>query len=189
MQQVRFLVVARKLLVVVCGIYLPDQGSNPGPLHWEHEVLATGPPGKSLKPQKSWEGRRAVWIFPQTHFCLILQSLLQVEVCAHHHGLPVSHLLTFLLLHLGHPSTAPQRSQVSQPISSCSSSGMPCPATLDLETSFPDSFPASTAANSVTSSSVLTWPHLLHLLFFFFYFLKIFIYLAVLGLICGTWDL
>ncbi|XP_059781364.1 rho GTPase-activating protein SYDE2 isoform X6 [Balaenoptera ricei] len=26
----------------------PDQGSNPGPLHWEHGVSATGPPGKSL---------------------------------------------------------------------------------------------------------------------------------------------
>ena len=30
-----------------CGILFPDQGSNPGPLHWEHGVLATGPPGKS----------------------------------------------------------------------------------------------------------------------------------------------
>ena len=30
-----------------CGIFL-DQGLNPGPLHWEHEVLATGPPGESL---------------------------------------------------------------------------------------------------------------------------------------------
>ena len=30
------------------GIQLPDQGSNPGPPHWEHGVLATGPPGKSL---------------------------------------------------------------------------------------------------------------------------------------------
>ena len=27
--------------------WFPDQGSNPGPLHWEHRVLATGPPGKS----------------------------------------------------------------------------------------------------------------------------------------------
>ena len=24
----------------------PDQGCNPGPLHWEHGILATGPPGK-----------------------------------------------------------------------------------------------------------------------------------------------
>ena len=29
---------------------VPDSpGSNPGPLHWEDGVLATGPPGKSLK--------------------------------------------------------------------------------------------------------------------------------------------
>ena len=34
-------------LVAACGIYFPNQGSNPGPLHWEHRVLATGPPGKS----------------------------------------------------------------------------------------------------------------------------------------------
>ena len=31
-----------------CGIQFPDQGSNPGSLHWEHGVLPTGPPGKSL---------------------------------------------------------------------------------------------------------------------------------------------
>ena len=30
------------------GIQFPDQGSNPGPLHWEHGVLSTAPPGKSL---------------------------------------------------------------------------------------------------------------------------------------------
>ena len=29
-----------------CGISFPDQGSNPGPLHWELRVLPTGPPGK-----------------------------------------------------------------------------------------------------------------------------------------------
>ena len=38
------------VLLVACGIYLPDQGSNPGPLHLELRVLATGPPGKS--PQR-----------------------------------------------------------------------------------------------------------------------------------------
>ena len=43
-----FLVAACKLLVTACGIYFPDRGSNPGPLHWEHGVSATGPPGKSL---------------------------------------------------------------------------------------------------------------------------------------------
>ena len=33
-----------------CGMWdlVPDQGSNLGPLPWEHGVLATGPPGKSL---------------------------------------------------------------------------------------------------------------------------------------------
>ena len=30
-----------------CGIQFPDQALNPGPLHWERGVLATGPPGKS----------------------------------------------------------------------------------------------------------------------------------------------
>ena len=33
--------------VMACGILSPDQGLNPGPLHWEHGVLATGPSGKS----------------------------------------------------------------------------------------------------------------------------------------------
>ena len=42
-----FLAVACKLLLAACGIWFPDQGSNPGPLHWEHGVLATGPSGKS----------------------------------------------------------------------------------------------------------------------------------------------
>ena len=39
--------VACKLLVPACGIWFPGQGLVPGPLHWEHGVLATGPPGKS----------------------------------------------------------------------------------------------------------------------------------------------
>ena len=43
------LVVACKLLVAACGIRFPDQGSNPGSLHWECGVLAIGPPGKSLE--------------------------------------------------------------------------------------------------------------------------------------------
>ena len=40
------LVVTRALLVVSCGIWFPDQGSNLGPLHWERGLLATGPAGK-----------------------------------------------------------------------------------------------------------------------------------------------
>ena len=32
-------VAAFKLLVVACGIQFPDQGSNPGLLHWKHGLL------------------------------------------------------------------------------------------------------------------------------------------------------
>ena len=35
-----------QVLVEEHGIYF-NQGPNPGPLHWEHGVLATGLPGKS----------------------------------------------------------------------------------------------------------------------------------------------
>ena len=37
-----------QMLIAACGIQLPELGSNPGPWHWEHLVLAPGPPGKSL---------------------------------------------------------------------------------------------------------------------------------------------
>ena len=39
--------VALGLLAVAYGIQFTGEGSNPGPPHWEHGVLATGPPGKS----------------------------------------------------------------------------------------------------------------------------------------------
>ena len=39
------LVVACKILVVACGTWFPDQGSNPRPLHWERGILATRPQG------------------------------------------------------------------------------------------------------------------------------------------------
>ena len=42
-----------------CGIQFPDQGWNPGPLHWERGVPLTGPPGKSL------------YIFTNTFYCLL----------------------------------------------------------------------------------------------------------------------
>ena len=48
------LIAACELLVAVCGIWFPGQGSNPGPLHWECRVLATGPPGKSLHGPLTW---------------------------------------------------------------------------------------------------------------------------------------
>ena len=36
------------ILVEARGIEFPLQGLNLGFLHWKHQVLATGPPGKSL---------------------------------------------------------------------------------------------------------------------------------------------
>ena len=36
------------LSFVAGGVQFPDQGLNPGPLLWEHGVLAAGPPGGSL---------------------------------------------------------------------------------------------------------------------------------------------
>ena len=42
------LVAACELLVAACRIKFPDQGSNPGPLHEQHGILTTGPPGKPL---------------------------------------------------------------------------------------------------------------------------------------------
>ena len=36
-------------LVVAGGTEFPDQGLNPGLLPWAHRVLATGPPGRSLR--------------------------------------------------------------------------------------------------------------------------------------------
>ena len=38
------------------GIWFPNQGSNLGPLHWEHGVLAIGSPRKSLKLHDSYQG-------------------------------------------------------------------------------------------------------------------------------------
>ena len=39
------------LFVFSCSMWdlVPDQGLNSGALHWNHGVLTTGPPGKSLK--------------------------------------------------------------------------------------------------------------------------------------------
>ena len=38
---------ACELLIAVCGVQLPDQVLNLGPLNWGRGVLATGAPGKS----------------------------------------------------------------------------------------------------------------------------------------------
>ena len=39
--------VARELLAVTCEMQFPDQGWNPGPLHWEHRASDSGTPGRS----------------------------------------------------------------------------------------------------------------------------------------------
>ena len=46
LQHAGSLAAAFKHLVAACGIQFPDEGSNPGPLHWKGRVSATGPPGK-----------------------------------------------------------------------------------------------------------------------------------------------
>ena len=40
-------VAACELLVAACGTKFPDWELTPGRLHWEHRVLASGPPEKS----------------------------------------------------------------------------------------------------------------------------------------------
>ena len=37
-----------RVLIVACGILVPRSGMEPGALHWELRVSATGRPGKSL---------------------------------------------------------------------------------------------------------------------------------------------
>ena len=44
------------LLVATCGNLFPDQGLKQCPLHWEHEVIATGQPEKS-KTLHFWSPR------------------------------------------------------------------------------------------------------------------------------------
>ena len=52
---------------MACGIYFPDQGSNPGPLYWKHGAWAIGPPRKSLRyfyaGKQVGEFRRVRWVF------------------------------------------------------------------------------------------------------------------------------
>ena len=43
----KILVPACELSVMAYGIYFPNQGSNSGPLHWEHRASATGQPETS----------------------------------------------------------------------------------------------------------------------------------------------
>ena len=81
-----------EVLVTAHGILFPDQGLNPGPLHWKHRVSATEPPGKSLVlviktfnlhfrslyVTMLWQFRAATpWNMPYPHQFLTLQSCLK----------------------------------------------------------------------------------------------------------------
>ena len=75
LQHTGHLVAMCELLVVACGIQFPDQGSNPGPLHWEHGVLATGPPGNFQTFWYFWQTSQyqiLVMFWPLTLGCLTL---------------------------------------------------------------------------------------------------------------------
>ena len=43
-----------EILVVAHALWFSDQGSNPRLLHWEHDVLATGPPSASDSEVAQW---------------------------------------------------------------------------------------------------------------------------------------
>ena len=58
-------VVAWELLWhVACGIWFPHWGWSPGPLHWEHWILAKGQPGKSSPPDSDTrhKSRLSPWL-------------------------------------------------------------------------------------------------------------------------------
>ena len=71
----RVLVAACRLLVEACGIQFPDQASNLGPLHWQHEASGSGPPGKS--PCSSFSQQylpRPFLLFATSHFSSKISS-------------------------------------------------------------------------------------------------------------------
>ena len=61
------------VLVARCGTHFPDQGLNPGPLHWERDVLATGPPGRSRDWGLAYKQER--WDKNASVSCLVSSSL------------------------------------------------------------------------------------------------------------------
>ena len=70
-------------LVVACGIYFPGQESNPGCLHWEGEVLATGPWRKAFSCFLRWD-------------CIAVNFALRTAFAASHRFLIIVFSLSFV---------------------------------------------------------------------------------------------
>ena len=72
-------------VLVACRIWFLDQGSNPGPLHWEPEVLITGSPGEPPCPLNSVEANFSIRIFslapisPSEGMCLTSGVILNLR--------------------------------------------------------------------------------------------------------------
>ena len=79
------------VLVVACGLWFPDQGSNPGPWHWERRVLTTRPPGKPPQP-----ALKAYFPFTDTSGILLgdghILSMILLKSLVHH-------IMTGIILH------------------------------------------------------------------------------------------
>ena len=60
------------VLLAACGIYFPDQGSNPGPLHWECRVLANTPPRRSPSFLLEFPSQLNSFILPGIRMTIIL---------------------------------------------------------------------------------------------------------------------
>ena len=69
-------IVSCGMKVGTCWIYVPDQGLNPGPLHWECGVLTTEPPRKSHHVIHHLEVPSLQTIRPHFHFALGPASLI-----------------------------------------------------------------------------------------------------------------
>ena len=69
------------VFIAACGMQFPDQGLNPGPLHWECGVLATGPPGKTqFLVLKYRLGKTLV------HLAFLIIGLLKMPLCQNPHS-------------------------------------------------------------------------------------------------------
>ena len=93
-------------LLVACGVYFPEWGSNPSPLHWQCGVLATGPPGKSHPSPSFFSNSLSL----MNHFTLVTAPNMSNKF-----GLPRTVLVSafevllsrkvLILGHLGWPTT------------------------------------------------------------------------------------